>query len=195
MSYEKFTASNAVLLLIDHQVGTMSWVKSIDFEEMKRNALMLAESAKILNMPVVLTSSMEEHAQGPLLSELETLLPAEFNARIKRLGIVNAMDDENFAAAVHASGRKKIIIAGVTNDVCTVYPALSLVRDGFEVQVVADAGGSPSKMADEMALRRMETNGVTLTSTNQLIAELAGSWATPEGTQLVQVMLKSLQGA
>lgn len=193
MTYEKFTADNAAMLLIDHQTGTMGWVKSIAFDEMKRNALALAQAAKILKLPVVLTSSMEEYAQGPLLSELETILPAEFAARIKRFGIVNAMDDEHFAAAVKATGRRKLIIAGVTNDVCTVYPALSLVRDGFEVQVVADAGGSPSKMADDIALRRMERGGVTLTSTNQLIAELAGSWTTPEGGQLVQVLMASLQ--
>jgi nicotinamidase-related amidase len=193
MTYEKFSADNAALLLIDHQVGTMGWVKSIPFEEMKRNALMLAQAARILKLPVVLTSSMEEYAQGPLLSELEPILPAEFAARIKRFGIVNAMDDEHFAAAVKATGRKKLIIAGVTNDVCTVYPALSLVRDGFEVQVVADGGGSPSKMADDISLRRMERGGVTLTTTNQLIAELAGSWTTPEGGQLVQVLMTALQ--
>ena len=194
MAYERFNADNAAMLLIDHQVGTMSWVQSIPFEEMKRNALMLAETARILKLPVVLTSSMEEHAQGPLLSELRSILPVEFAARIKHLGIVNAMDDETFAAAVRASGRKKLIIAGVTNDVCTVFPALSLVRDGYEVQVVADAGGSPSKMSDDMALRRMEKGGVTLTSTNQVIAELAGNWATPEGSQIVQeVVMKALQ--
>lgn len=194
MTYEKFTADNAALLLIDHQVGTMGWVKSIPYEELKRNALMLAKTAAILKLPVVLTSSMEEHAQGPLLSELEQILPAEFAARVQRLGIVNAMDDENFAAAVKATGRKKLIIAGVTNDVCTVYPALSLVRDGYEVQVVADGGGSPTVMADDIALRRMDKGGVTLTTTNQVMAELAGSWATPEGGQLVQVLMEALQG-
>jgi nicotinamidase-related amidase len=195
MSYERFTGNNAAMLLIDHQVGTMGWAKSMQFEELKRNALMLAKTAKILKMPVVLTSSMEEYAQGPLLSELETILPSEFAARIKRLGIVNAMDDENFAAAVKATGRKKVIIAGVTNDVCTVYPALSLVSEGYEVQVVADAGASPTKFADDMALRRMEKNGATLTSTNQVIAELAGNWTTPEGSQIVQeVVMPALQG-
>lgn len=192
MKFEKFSADNAAMLLIDHQVGTMSWVHSISFEEMKMNALMLAQTARILKMPTVLTSSMEEYAQGPLLNELESILPAEFAGRVKRLGIVNAMDDENFAAAVNATGRKKLIIAGVTNDVCTVYPALSLVRDGFEVQVVADAGGSPTQRADDIALRRMERGGVTLTSTNQLIAELAGSWASPEGGELIQVLMPSL---
>ncbi|EIY2673537.1 MULTISPECIES: isochorismatase family protein [Raoultella] len=193
MSFEKFTSDNAAMLLIDHQVGTMGWAKSMAFDELKRNALMLAKSAAILDMPVVLTSSMEEYAQGPLLAELKTILPEEFEARIKRMGIVNAMDDENFAAAVNATGRKKLIIAGVTNDVCTVYPALSLVAAGFDVQVVADAGASPTKMADDIALRRMDKNGITLTTTNQLIAELAGSWATPQGEKLVQVLMESFQ--
>jgi hypothetical protein len=90
---------------------------------MERNALILATTAKILKLPTLLTSSMEDHAQDPLLTELESILPKEFAARIKRLGIVNAMDDENFAGAVHCLGRKKLIIAGVTNDECTFYPA------------------------------------------------------------------------
>jgi nicotinamidase-related amidase len=195
MTFERFTSDNAVLLLIDHQIGTMGWVNSIPLAEMKRNAVMLAKAAKILNMPIVLTSSMEEYAQGPLIDELIAVLPDEYAVRVKRMGIVNAMDDENFAAATKAPGRKKIIIAGVTNDVCTVYPALTLVGQGYEVQVVADAGGSPSKIADDMALRRMEKAGVTLTSTNQVIAELAGSWATPEGTRIIQeVIMPALQG-
>lgn len=194
MTFEKFNANDTALLLIDHQVGTMGWVKSIPFEEMKRNAIMLAHTARILKIPVVLTSSMEEYAQGPLLSELQSILPIQFEQRVKRFGIVNAMDDVNFAAAVKATGRKKLVIAGVTNDVCTVYPALSLVRDGFAVQVVADAGGSPTQMADDISLRRMEKGGVTLTTTNQLIAELAGSWATPEGGELVQLIIAALQG-
>jgi len=195
MSFQRFTGDDAALLLIDHQIGTMGWVKSISLDEMMRNTAMLAKTAKILKMPVVLTSSMEEYAQGPLMSELSEILPKEFAARVKRIGIVNAMDDKNFAAAVTSTGRRKIIIAGVTNDVCTVYPALSLVGLGYEVQVVADAGGSPSKMADDISLRRMEKNGVTLTSTNQVIAELAGSWTTPEGSEIVQqVIMPALQG-
>jgi nicotinamidase-related amidase len=62
MIFERFTADNAAMLLIDHQVGTMSWVHSILFDEMKQNALILAKAASILKMPVVLTSSMEEYA-------------------------------------------------------------------------------------------------------------------------------------
>lgn len=193
MSFHQFTAADTAMLLIDHQVGTMGWVKSIAFDEMKRNAVMLAETARILKIPTVLTSSMEEYTQGPLLAELQTSLPTAFAERIKRMGIVNAMDDANFAAAVKATGRQKLVVAGVTNDVCTVYPVLTLIDQGYDVQVVADAGGSPTKLADEVALRRMERHGATITSTNQLIAELAGTWATPEGGELVQLIIGALQ--
>ncbi|KDB50652.1 isochorismatase hydrolase [Sphaerotilus natans subsp. natans DSM 6575] len=193
MAFNKFTAADTALLLIDHQVGTMGWVKSISFDEMKRNAVMLAETARILKIPTVLTSSMEEYTQGPLLSELQKSLPQAFEQRIKRMGIVNAMDDANFAAAVTATGRRKVVVAGVTNDVCTVYPVLTLIDQGYDVQVVADAGGSPTKLADEVSLRRMERHGATITTTNQLIAELAGTWATPEGGELVQLIIGALQ--
>ena len=194
MNKELASWRNATVLLIDHQVGTMSWVKSIPVEEMKRNALMLAKTASILKLPVVLTSSMEDHAQGPLMSELADILPDEFRSRIQRAGIVNAMNDEKFAAAVEATGRKTLIVAGVTNDVCTVFPALTLLERGYEVIVVADAGGSPGKAADELALARMKHAGAVLVGTNQLLAGLAGDWSTPEGSRIVTVIAASLQG-
>ena len=50
MTYEKFSADNAAMLLIDHQVGTMGWAKSLPFDELKRNALMLAKAARIRKM-------------------------------------------------------------------------------------------------------------------------------------------------
>lgn len=193
MSYDKFSASNTAIVLIDHQLGTMSWVRSIPFDQMKRNALLLAKAAKILKMPVVLTSSMEEYMQGPLLSELADILPEAFAARVKRFGIVNSMEDPNFAEAVKATGRKNLLIAGVTNDVCTIFPALHAVKEGYNVQVAADAGGSPTNIADDIALRRMALAGVTVTTSVQAIAELAGDWSTPEGGELIQVVVGAIQ--
>ncbi|MDO4627060.1 MAG: isochorismatase family protein [Pasteurellaceae bacterium] len=188
-----FTPENSLMLLIDHQVGTMGWVGSISFDEMKKNALMLAKTAATTGMPVVLTSSMEEQAQGPLLSELAEILPEQFNQRVRRAGIVNAMADPNFAKEVEKSGRKKVVVAGVTNDVCTVYPVLTLLEQGYEVQVVADAGGSPTKFADETAIARMDKAGATITSTNQFIAEIAQDWSSPNGQKLIGVVVEGFQ--
>ena len=192
MNPDRFNGVNAAMLLIDHQVGTMSWVRSAPLEEIKKYTVVLAKAARALNMPVILTSSMEEQAQGPLMSELQEILPEAFAARVKRFGVVDAMDDENFAAAVKASGRRNLIMAGITTDVCIVYPAITAVQQGYSVQVVVDACGSPTKIADEVALRRMERAGVTLTSTNQLIAELAQKWTTVEGAKLMEILFTDI---
>lgn len=194
--YQPFNSQDSVLLLIDHQVGTMGWVGSTSFDTMKKNALLLAKTAAAIGIPTVLTSSMEEHAQGPLLPELAEILPKEFENRIKRDGIVNAMADKNFADAVYAAanGRKRIIVAGVTNDVCTVYPTLTLLEQGYEVQVVADAGGSPTKEGDEFSLRRMEKAGATVVGTNQLLAELAQDWTQGDGAKILPIVIEGLQG-
>jgi len=192
MNSERFNGANAAMLLIDHQIGTMSWVRSAPLDEIKKNAVVLAKAARALNMPVVLTSSMEEHVQGPLMPELQVILPEAFAARIKRAGVVDAMDDENFASAVLATGRKNLMMAGITTDVCIVYPAMTALQQGYSVQVVVDACGSPSKIADDVALRRMEKAGVTLTSTNQAIAELARKWTTPEGGKLIEILFKDV---
>jgi hypothetical protein len=48
-------------------------------------------------------------------------------------------------------------------------------------------------MSDDIALRRMDQAGVTLTSTNQLVAEVVGNWTTPEGGQLAQLMIARVE--
>jgi nicotinamidase-related amidase len=187
-----FSPSDSALLLIDHQLGTMKLIKNIPLEMVKRNTLALAKTAKILNIPVVLTSSQEQNVQGPLLPELEHILPEAFAARVRRAGIVNAWNDTNFKKAVEATGRRNLIMAGVTTDVCLVYPAISACREGFQVQAVMDASGSPYEISEDMSRRRMEREGVVLTATNTLMAELAQDWSRPEGGQLLGILFQEV---
>ena len=187
-----FTPADSALLLIDHQTGTMQLIKNLPLDDVKRNTLALAKTANLLNIPVVLTSSQEENLQGPLLPELAHILPDAFAARVKRAGIVNAWDDRNFVAAVEKAGRKNLIMAGVTTDVCLVFTAISAVRVGYKVQAVMDASGSPFDISEEMSRRRMENEGVVLTATNTLMAELAQDWSRPEGGQLLGILFNEL---
>jgi len=187
-----FTSTDSALLLIDHQIGTMKLIKNIPLDVVKRNTLALAKTAKILRIPVVLTSSQEQNVQGPLLPELEEILPEAFAARVRRAGIVNAWNDPNFKKAVEATGRRNLIMAGVTTDVCLVYPAISACREGYQVQAVMDASGSPYELSEDMSRRRMEREGVVLTATNTLMAELAQDWSRPEGSQLLGILFQEV---
>jgi nicotinamidase-related amidase len=187
-----FMPADSALLLIDHQTGTMKLIKNLPLDDVKRNTLALAKTARLLNIPVVLTSSQEKNLQGPLLPELADILPDAFAARVKRVGIVNAWDDRNFVAAVEKAGRKNLIMAGVTTDVCLVFTAISAVRAGYNVQAVMDASGSPFEISEEMSRRRMEREGVVLTATNTMMAELAQDWSRPEGGQLLGILFNEL---
>jgi nicotinamidase-related amidase len=188
MVYELFSPKNSALLLIDYQVDTIFVVHSLPREEIKRNTLVLAKSAKALGMPIILTTSMEEQGQGKMMKELQEVIPEEFAGRIKRVGVVDCMDDPTVANVVQATGKKKLIMAGIPTEVSIVFPAMQAVRDGYEVQVVVDACGSSTKLDDKIAYRRMESAGVTLTSTKQIIAELAQNWMTEEGSKLIKIL-------
>ncbi len=183
-----FRPEDSALLLIDHQIGTMQLIHTMAVEDARRFTLALAKAARILGMPVVLTASQEDRIQGPLLPELEAILPEAFAARVRREGVVNAWADPAFKAAVEAAGRRNLIMAGVTTDVCLVFPAIDAATEGYRVQAVMDASGSPYALSEEMARQRMAAAGVTLTATNTIIAELAQDWSTPEGRELIQLL-------
>ena len=188
MHKKAFTPDNSAMVLIDHQVGTMAWTHSGDINLVKKNALRLARIAKAVGIPVVLTASMEDQVQGPLVPELEQILPEAFAARIRRPGIVNAMHHEGFNKAVKASGRKKLFVAGVTTEICITFPVLQMLEEGYEVQVSADASASWSKLGNELALRRMENAGAVITTVDQIISELAIDWTSPNGQKLVAIL-------
>jgi len=187
-----FRPETSALILIDHQIGTMQLIKTLDVEQVRTFTVALAKASKILNLPVVLTSSQEERIQGPLIEELSKLLPEAYAARVKRGGIVNAWDDPNFRAAVEATGRKDLIMGGVTTDVCLIYPTISAVEAGYRVQAVLDISGSPFALSEETSRKRMEAAGVQFTATNTIIAELAQDWSTPHGYQLIQLLFSDV---
>jgi nicotinamidase-related amidase len=189
---QPFTPQTTALLLIDHQVGTMQLIKNIDRDFAAKQAVALAKMAKILGIPAIITSSQEDRAQGPILPELASILRDAHAARIKRPGVVNAWAYPEFKAAVVATGRENLIMAGVTTDVCLIFPAIDSAKEGYGVQAVIDASGSPSDLSEEFARRRMQDAGVVLTATNTLIAELAQDWSTPQGQQLIGLLFSDV---
>ncbi|WP_206003069.1 isochorismatase family protein [Paraburkholderia polaris] len=151
-----FKPDQCALLLIDHQVGTIQLIKNITADQSIRNAVTLAKAALAFNMPIVMTSSQENHVQGPPHPSLEHTAPEAYANRVQRQGVVNAWDDPNFSKAVADTGRKQLIIAAVTTDICLVFPTISAMEAGYEVQAVLDASGSSYAIGEETSRRRME---------------------------------------
>src|SRR5260370_7917595 len=106
----RFSAENSALLLIDHQVGTMQLIKNIDRELAAMQSIALAKMAKILAMPVVITSSQEDHAQGPILPKIAEILPEAHAARVHPPSTVNPWPYPDFLISVLSTRPNNLII-------------------------------------------------------------------------------------
>lgn len=112
--------NDAALLIVDHQLGLFTIVRDQSPVEFWNNVLGHAELAKIFNLPTVITSSAEDGPNGKIPEEILTMLP---NATVvRRQGEVNAWDSAEFKEAVKATGKKQLIVAGITTDVCVYSP-------------------------------------------------------------------------
>jgi nicotinamidase-related amidase len=172
--YVRLDKNNAAVLLVDHQAGLLSLVRDIDPDKFKNNVLALADLAKYFKLPTILTTSFEDGPNGPLVPELKQIFPdAPF---IPRPGQINAWDNEDFAAAVKATGKKQLIIAGVVTEVCVAFPALSALAEGYEVFVITDASGTFNELTRHSAWNRMTEAGAQLMTWFGAACELHRDW-------------------
>ena len=172
--YKRLDKDQAAVLLVDHQTGLLSLVRDIDPDKFKNNVLALADLASYFKLPTILTTSFEDGPNGPLVPELKQQFPDA--PYIARPGQINAWDNEDFVAAVKATGRKQLIIAGVVTEVCVAFPALSALEAGFEVFVVTDASGTFNEITRDSAWARMSASGAQLMTWFGLACELHRDW-------------------
>lgn len=170
----RLSTDNCVLLFVDHQTGLMQLVRDYAPDEFKNNILALAAIGKLYNLPTILTTSFETGPNGPIVPELKATFPnAPF---IARPGEINAWDNPDFVKAVKATGRKKLIIAGIVTDVCVALPTLSALAEGYDVYVVADASGTVDVATRNIAHARMIHAGAIVTNWFSLVSELHRDW-------------------
>lgn len=165
---------DAVMLLIDHQSGLFQLAHDMPMPTLRGHVTMLAKMATMANIPVITTASVPQGPNGPLIPEIHQYAPhAQY---VARKGEINAWDNAEFVAAVKATGRKTLIIAGTVTSVCMAFPAISAVAEGFKVFAVIDASGTYSKMAQEITLARVVQAGVVPLDTAAVAGEIQGSW-------------------
>jgi len=178
---EFLSADNAVLAMIDHQTGLLVNVRDLAPETLRKNINGLVKMAKTAGIPSVVTASMPEGPNGPILSDItDTLGPGVVN----RAGEINAWDSPEFKAAIEATGRKKIIMAGIVTDVCLLFPALSAVAEGYDVYAVVDASGTWDEVTRDAAMLRMSQAGVKVTTWASVLAEVMNDWRKQHGYPL-----------
>src|ERR1700761_9534343 len=148
-----------VLLLIDYQAGLAFGVESSARQTLMNNAVALARISQVFAVPVVVSTSATHVYSGPFFPALQAILPAI--APIERRNM-NAWEDESARGTIVATGRKRLLVAGLLTEACVSFPVLSALSEGFEVFVVADACGGLTPAGHDLALHRMESSGAKL---------------------------------
>ncbi len=186
MSYERLAADNAAVLFIDHQTGLSNGVQDQSVPEYTTAVTALAKLAKTFKLPSVITTSAADGPNGPVLPVITELLPDA--PLVHRPGEINAWDNSEFVDAVKKTGRKKLIVAGVSTEVCVAFVALSAIREGYDVYAVIDASGTWNKLVQEVAVARMVQAGVKPMTWVAVGAELQSDWRNQTGEALARVM-------
>ena len=193
--YDKPTADNSIVLLVDHQVGLMLGMRdTTTLAELRSNVVGLARTAKALRIPTLITSSNAQWQNGDNLPEIKELFPDQ--PVYRRTGIINCYEDPTFRRALEelsqSTGRRHIIIAAVTIGTCCALPTLSMLNDGYAVHPVVDACGAWNRYEAEAAMSRMARAGAELATTFALACELQADWKRPTGEAMFEPFVDNL---
>lgn len=177
--------NDAAMLLIDHQSGLFQTVADMPMPVLRNHATALAKMATLAKIPVITTASVPQGPNGPIIPEIQANAPhAQY---VARKGEINAWDNPEFVAAVKATGKKTLIIAGTITSVCMAFPSIAAAADGYKVFAVVDASGTYSKMAQEITLARVVQAGVVPIDTAAVASELQKTWHRDDAQEWAQL--------
>lgn len=173
--YETITQENAALIVVDHQIGLYTGVRDIPIDELKHNIVGLVKAIKIFGIPIVVTTTTES-MWGPMIPELRDVLK---DTSVIERTTVNAWDDKRVVNAIEKTGKKKLIMTGISTDVCLTLPAITAVGKGYDVYAVIDSSGAFTIKQGELAVTRMAQAGVKTVSYSNVVVEILKDNASP----------------
>jgi nicotinamidase-related amidase len=176
------TIDNAILVVVDVQ-GKLAEIM-YDHDRLFDNLRKLILGAHVLLIPTVVTEQIPEKL-GATSPELVRLFP-DFQP-IRKITF-SCAGNEEFNAALRASGRSQVLLTGIETHVCVYQTALDLLTSGYEVHLVTDAVSSRAADNRALGIERIKEAGATLTSTEMALFELLKVAAGTQFKQIIQIV-------
>jgi nicotinamidase-related amidase len=133
-----------------------------------RNQLLM-EAANVLNLPYLVTTQYRKglgEVTGPLADKVR-------NEPLDKVSF-SCAGDHAILQKLERSGRNSVIVSGVETHICVLQTSLDLLRTGYEVFVVADAVGARKEIDHTLGLKRMESSGAQIVTSEMVIYEILG---------------------
>lgn len=179
-SPELMSVEDTALLVVDVQEKLTPAIAN--HQQVVWNVRRLVDGAKVLGLPVVATEQYPK-GLGPTVPELaERLGPVPSKLTFSCCGCPELFRD------LKDRGFYRILICGMETHVCVQQTVLDLLADGWRVYVAVDAVGSRRALDHDVSLRRIESSGATLTTTEAVLFEWCQKAGTPEFKQISQLV-------
>jgi nicotinamidase-related amidase len=186
-SPELMSASDTALLVVDVQGKLVSLIPG--HERIVWNIRRLLDAAKLLGMTAAAT---EQYPQGlgPTVPELaERLESIPGKLRFSCGECAKIFCDWN------DRGLFKVLVVGIEAHVCVQQTVLDLLAAGRRVYLAIDAIGARYDIDYQTALRRMDSAGATLTTTEAALFEWCEVAGTPEFKEISRLVRETPPGA
>jgi nicotinamidase-related amidase len=170
---------DSLLVMIDLQERLVPAMA--EKEKLVENVVRLARFSRIIGLPVIVT---EQQKLGSTLPEIRDFLG---NPEPVPKVDFNCFGEAMFSEKIQPFRRNTIILTGIETHICVAQTALHGLSE-YRVHVVGDAVSSRTLQNRDVALRRMEKEGVTITSTEMLIYELLQKAGTDEFREVLKLV-------
>ena len=172
---------SAVLIVVDVQ-GKLARVVH-ESKQVIANVGRIIAGAKALGVPVVCT---EQNPDG-LGATVDEIAPLLDEPAISKMAF-SCCGEPAFVEALNSISRRQILLAGVETHVCVYQTVMDLLEMGFEPHVVTDAVSSRDPRNRDLALRKMQAAGATITCVEMALFELLHTADRPEFRQILRIV-------
>jgi nicotinamidase-related amidase len=180
------SAPESVLLIVDAQDKLLPLIPR--HEWLVWNLQRLAAAAGVLRIPFLATEQNPQKL-GPTTAALRTCWDDHpLQSSIPHKMTFSCAGCEALVAQLQQLDRRQVVVGGLETHVCVLQTSFDLMTAGFDVYLVVDALGARFAVDHDIALRRLDAAGMTLTTTESVLFEWCERAGTAEFRQISQIV-------
>lgn len=180
-----FSTDDTALVYVDYVTGLDNLMTTIPGRQYRNNIAAFAKFSTLFGMPSAILGE-ENGYYGTFLPEIKALIGATgrtFDSRSTPSAFT-----QQFADWLASTGRRNVLIGGISIDNCTLHTSLDLLRHGYAVFVVVDVSSTNSKLAEDAAIQRLIQAGAVPVSWLNALTELGRDFAGPQGKGMMEII-------
>lgn len=178
------TPETTAFIYVDYVTGLDNLMNTIPAPQYRNNIAAFAEMAPLFKADHAVIGEETDY-YGVFLPEIKSLAAAGA-PRFPRTRVSGYTKE--LAAWLKGTGKKNVVIGGISIDNCTLHTSLDLLRAGYTVFVVVDASSTNSRLAEDAALLRLSQAGAVTVGWLSIMTELGDDFASPYGEGMAAIV-------